>query len=116
VVDRLGYVPPVVEGDAFCADTATTLRRFCTAFRLKYLAGFDSWDAGQVREWTPDEYAAHARWHGRLHASKGIEPASTVPSRAEVEALGLKREQIAAVDQAVAIFDELLPFALSVKA
>jgi hypothetical protein len=113
VIDRLGYVPPVMEGDSFTADTAATLRRFCSAFRLKYLPGFDTWESGHVRNWTPDEYAAHARWHGRLHASKGIEPSANVPSRAEVEALGFTSEQLATVEQAVAIYDELVPFAIS---
>ena len=113
VVDRMGYVPPVMEGDRFTADPAATLRRFCSAFRLRYLPGYDRWEAGQVRDWTADEYSAHARWHTRLHASKGIEPSAKVPTRAEVEALGFTREQMAAVDHAVAIYDELVPFAIS---
>jgi hypothetical protein len=113
VVDRLGYVPPVMEGDSFTSDPAATLRRFCAVFRLRYLAGYDRWDAGQVRDWTAEEYAAHARWHGRLHASKGIEPSAKVPSRAEVEALGFTRDQLASLDQAVAIYDELIPFTIS---
>jgi hypothetical protein len=113
MVDRMGYVPPVMEGDSFTADPAATLRRFCAVFRLKYLAGYDRWEAGQVRDWTADEYSAHARWHGRLHASKGIEPSAKVPSRTEVEALGFTPEQMAAVDQAVAVYDELVPFTIS---
>jgi hypothetical protein len=116
VVDRLGYVPPVIEGDSFTTDPAATLRRFCAVFRLKYLAGYDRWEAGQVRDWTPDEYSAHARWHGRLHASKGIELSAKVPSRAEVEALGFTREQMAAVDQALVTYDELVAFAISPSA
>src|SRR5262249_13786322 len=29
VIDRLGFVPPVIEGDSFATDPAATLRRFC---------------------------------------------------------------------------------------
>lgn len=112
VLKMLGYIPPVIEGDLFCSHTTQSLKRFCSALGVPYLDGYESWNSGAVRDWTPEEYAAHTRWHSRLHDSKGIEPPAERPSRTEVSGLGLSAEQMKTVDAAVELFDELSPYAL----
>jgi len=112
VIEKLGYIPPVVEGDKFCRSTATVLRKFCSILGVPYLDGYQFWDSGEVRNWTPEEYVAHSRWHKRLHGSKGIERSSSRPSRRDVDRLGLNTQQLKAVDDAVDLFNEIAHHAL----
>ena len=112
VVNRLGYVPPVIEGNYFSQDPEPTLRRFCSAMGTSYMSGYTEWANGAIRDWSAQEYEAHGKWHGNLHASTGIRPSAPVPERSEILGLGLSRDQTRSVDAALEIYSDISAYAL----
>ncbi|MDO5622907.1 MAG: hypothetical protein Q4G24_15780 [Paracoccus sp. (in: a-proteobacteria)] len=112
IVDRIGYIPTVVEGDLFSRSPEATLRSFCSSTVVIYRTGFTEWNDGSIKKWSPDEYEAHEKWHGNLHASTGIRPSTPVPRREEVLRLGLSSDQLRSVDMALDVYNHIAAHAL----
>ncbi len=68
VVDRDGAVPPVIDAADLAADPAGTVRAWCAAVGIEFVAEALEWEEGDRR----DVRWYGGRWHDTLAASTGL--------------------------------------------
>jgi hypothetical protein len=81
--DRLGYAPPVVEGEDVLAAPAQTLSRLCAALGIPFRDAMLSWPVGRRATdgvWAP-------AWYAAVEASTGFGPPATSTERSLPPAL-----------------------------
>lgn len=67
IVTRQGASAPVVDADDLMRDPETTLRAYCTALEIPFVAGALSWRPRQV-----NEFDTWDRWHEHAQHSTGL--------------------------------------------
>ncbi|WP_179032715.1 sulfotransferase family protein [Paenibacillus kribbensis] len=103
----LGHAPVLVEGERFQREPERILREYCKKVGLDFQTNMLSWDTGMLREWTAEDYEVHTKWHKTLEQSKTINP----PRITELD-LNMSMEQKNIIDNAIEIYNKILPYAL----
>ena len=102
--------PVVIEGDALRNAPEYSLRKYCEAVGLDFQASQLNWNDGNVRQWTPEEAEAHARFHKTLESSTGFIPEKNMGYDDNFQ---FSEAEWNMVNRATTIYEKMKPFAIN---
>ncbi|MGQ3377793.1 sulfotransferase family protein [Priestia filamentosa] len=110
VKDVQGKEAVLVEGEIFQQSPKQVLEEYCEKVGVEFQASMLTWEDGKLQEWGKGDEEVHTKWHKTLENSRSILTSTSTDLDLE-----MNDEQKYIIDEAIEIYDRLLPFAIGNK-